>query len=132
MTELYRKKIITGSIESAGTENWNAGKRADTRSVLVAARRGIDISDHRARQIRPDDFERFDIIYVMDRANERALKQIAPPGMACKIKRIRKGVADSSDADVPDPYHGTEAHFEQVFEMLMESCNAVADEISKK
>jgi protein-tyrosine phosphatase len=46
--------------------------------VETAARHGIDISGQRARQLTPDDFDRFDLIFAMDRSNEATMKARAP------------------------------------------------------
>jgi protein-tyrosine phosphatase len=46
--------------------------------VETAARHGIDISMQRARQLTPDDFDRFDLIFAMDRSNEATMRARAP------------------------------------------------------
>ena len=129
MSEIYQTQRLKGVIDSAGTENWNAGKSADGRAILIASRKGIDISGHRARQVRPDDFQRFDVIYAMDRQNERALRKMAPPDKVFKIKRIRLAPANSPEADVPDPYHGNESQFQTVYDLLYERCTDLASKI---
>jgi protein-tyrosine phosphatase len=56
-------------IDSAGTHAYHIGEPPDPRTIAAAARRGVDLSDLRARQVRDDDFERFDLIVPMDRLN---------------------------------------------------------------
>src|SRR5574338_274228 len=56
-------------IDSAGTSDWNLGRPPDARTLAEGRRRGIDLSGLRARQVRADDFRRFDLILGMDRAN---------------------------------------------------------------
>lgn len=129
MKAIYVERSIRGVVESAGTEDWHVGKRADARSIKVAAEAGIDISDHCVRQICGDDFIKFDVIYAMDRDNERAIQAVAPEGLEMKVRRIRNAPADSCEADVPDPYEGNEKHFRQVFSILHERCDDVAGEI---
>lgn len=131
MQAIYDEEGIVGVIESAGTMNWNSGMAADPRSVKVAADNGIDIRGHRARQICAEDFERFDIIFVMDRENERAVRAIAPPAAAAKIRRIRNTPDHSADADVADPYSGNEKHFLAVYALLQERCREVSQEIAR-
>lgn len=131
MSAIYAETGICGTIESAGTIDWNLSKPADPRSVKVALASGIDIRHHRARTICVDDFDRFDLIVVMDRENERAVRAMAPPEAQSKIRRIRSAPDNSHEADVPDPYHGNESHFRHVFEILSERCRDLADEISR-
>jgi protein-tyrosine phosphatase len=125
MKSLYMERQIEGVVESAGTQDWNLGRPADARSVKIAAAVGIDIRDHRGRQICYEDFDRFDVIYVMDREIERSLRAMAPPEAVTKIRRIKSLIHDC-DIDVPDPYHGDERHFRQVFDMLHEYLIVVA------
>jgi protein-tyrosine phosphatase len=145
MKAIYAESQIDGLVESAGTADFNVGNPADHRSIKVAAEAGIDITDHRARQVTASDFERFDLIYVMDRDNERALLSIAPPAARVKIRRICAPAASASAAhsastsaaapvaasarhiaDVPDPYHGEMSHFREVFHLLHERCHHIA------
>ncbi len=149
MKAIYAESQIDGLVESAGTADFNVGNPADHRSIKVAAEAGIDITDHRARQVTASDFERFDLIYVMDRDNERALLSIAPPAARAKIRRICAPAASASAAhsaatsaatsaaapvaasarhiaDVPDPYHGEMSHFREVFHLLHERCHHIA------
>ena len=60
-------------IDSAGTHDYHVGKAPDPRSVSAAQRRGFDLTPLRARQVEDEDFERFDYILAMDRANLRDL-----------------------------------------------------------
>ena len=51
-------------IDSAGTGAWHVGESPDERSQTVGAQRGYPMSDLRARQVRPEDFEQFDYISI--------------------------------------------------------------------
>jgi protein-tyrosine phosphatase len=64
-------------VDSAGTGYWHTGELPDRRSIQVGRKHGIDITDQRARQFQPDDFERFDRIFVMDVHNRRDVLQLA-------------------------------------------------------
>ena len=56
-------------VDSAGTGSWHINKSPDIRSIEVAKSYGIDISKQKARQFNVMDFEKFDIIHVMDKSN---------------------------------------------------------------
>lgn len=100
-------------VESAGTENYHVGERADSRAIRVAEEHGYPLASHRARQVRCTDFESFDHLLAMDHVNLRALD-----GMQAESARVKPTLflteAGLGDADVPDPYYGAEEDFELV------------------
>ncbi|MCG7969010.1 MAG: low molecular weight phosphotyrosine protein phosphatase, partial [Candidatus Thiodiazotropha taylori] len=59
-------RILT---DSAGTIDYHAGGKPDRRARETANKRGIDLSDLRARQVRLSDFDQFDYVLAMDRSN---------------------------------------------------------------
>jgi protein-tyrosine phosphatase len=123
MTYMLEKHGREGTAHSAGTSDWNVGSQADRRSIKVGLDRGIDIRAHRARQLRKEDFEEYDAIFVMDGSNEKAVKSVAPKAVHHKIKRIIE-----PDGDVPDPYHSDESAFRDVFDTLWHQCERLAKE----
>lgn len=120
MRELLERERLTAEIEidSAGTGAWHVGERPDQRSSAAAKRRGIELRG-RAREFVAKDFERFDYIVAMDRANQRDLLQMAGNGsQRAKISLFRNHDPDSpADADVPDPYYGEGDGFEPVLDI---------------
>ena len=70
-------------IDSAGTYGGHAGQLPDTRMRRAAAQRGYELT-HRARQVREEDFERFDMIVVMDDMNYETLHRLAPSRAAAQ------------------------------------------------
>lgn len=110
--------------DSAGTGNWHAGDPPDPRSVEVAASHGIDISGQRARQVEPDDFDRFDLIFAMDRSNAATLRARAPSAPRGRILLFLDDTLGSR-ADVPDPYYGGADGFEDVYQLLRQGCGAL-------
>ena len=65
------------SVASAGTMGW-VGSGADPASVEAAAERGVDISAHRARELRSDEVLAADLVLAMARDHEDALVDLAP------------------------------------------------------
>jgi protein-tyrosine phosphatase len=117
-------------IDSAGTGNWHIGKSPDHRSIAVAKKNGIDISKQKCRQFAIQDFENFDIIYAMDASNFDDLMVLAPNKISKqKVKLILDEVFPNENVDVPDPYYGTENGFNQVFLMLDEACQNIANKL---
>lgn len=109
------------SVDSCGTGHWHAGGPADPRSVLVAQRHGVAI-DHVARQVQPpDDFARFTWIIAMDRRNRADLLRLgADPNRVHLMRSFDARIAHWPDdmLDVPDPYTGSDAGFQLVYDML--------------
>lgn len=117
--------------ESAGTGGWHQGDPPDHRSITVARGHGIDISRQRARQLRLDDFNGFDLIFAMDRDNLRNIVRLAPHDSSADIHLFMDFVAGTS-RDVPDPYYGDIGDFERVFAMVDEGCRNLIDILLRK
>jgi protein-tyrosine phosphatase len=107
-------------IESAGTEDYHEGEPPDHRTVKCALEKGVDLSRQRARQVKPADFTGFDYIYAMDSGHYRILTKRAPKTAQEKITMFR-----ADGADVPDPWYGTEADFENVYALVHENATAL-------
>jgi protein-tyrosine phosphatase len=116
---LAREGIEGVEVDSAGTGVWHIGNPADPRAIAAASERGVEISGA-ARQVRPADFEEFDLILAMDRSNHANLLAMegADPG---KVRLFRE-MAGEGDLDVPDPYYGGEDGFAEVLDILESGC----------
>ena len=123
LKHIYDENNIDGIVESAGTMDWNVGSQADPRAVSAARANGVDVSRHRARQVAPGDFERFDIIFAMDKANKFSLNKIAPAAHKHKIRLL------GGDTEILDPYHSNEAAFHAAYKVIYGYCHqAVLDQ----
>jgi protein-tyrosine phosphatase len=116
---------------SAGTGGWHHGDPPDHRSIAVARRYGIDISTQRARQLREEDFNTFDLIFAMDRSNLRDVVRRAPHNSSADI-HLFMDFAGGTSRDVPDPYYGDTEDFERVYTMLNEGCSNLLDIMFRK
>ncbi|GGB74827.1 protein-tyrosine-phosphatase [Flavobacterium suaedae] len=120
-------------VDSAGTGNWHAGEQPDKRSMKTAKNRGLDISTQRARQIKTSDFEDFDYIFVMDSSNYENVIKLAPNKAAKnKVTMIMDFLHADGGIEVPDPYFGGNDGFENVYDMLDETCTIIADKLIKE
>ena len=114
-------------IDSAGTAAYHVGNLPDTRSIAVANKYGIDISNQRARKFDVADFESFDIIYAMDESNYQNILNLARNIKdERKVKLILNESNPNQNLSVPDPYYGGKDGFENVFSMLNEACEIIA------
>jgi protein-tyrosine phosphatase len=118
-------------LDSAGTGSWHIGSAPDARASAAAAGRGVQLAGE-ARQVSEQDFEDFDLVLAMDRANLRDLRALAPDGDEEKVRLLREfdpASAHGSDLDVPDPYYGAAGGFEEVFDLVEAACRGLLEEI---
>lgn len=64
-------------VDSAGTANYHVGCTPDKRSIAVARKYGLNISNCSGRQFTVADFDTFDYIYVMDTSNYKHVLGLA-------------------------------------------------------
>jgi len=118
-------------IDSAGTANYHSGLKPDSRSIEVANNYGIDISHQRARQFITSDFDKFDYIYAMDSSNyENIMRLSRNDNDSSKVKLILNESPQINISDVPDPYYGGNQGFENVYQLLEEACNSIANKLT--
>jgi len=103
--------------DSAGTLDYHVGEPPDPRTQAAAKRRGYDLGELRARHVLRDDFERFDYVLAMDKANLRQLERLCPREHAHKLKLFLE-FGDGSPREVPDPYYGGPEAFERVLDLV--------------
>lgn len=118
-------------VDSAGTGAYHVGEKPDKRSIAVANTNGIDISNQKARKFTVEDFNLFDVIYVMDNSNYKNVISLARNEQdSAKVKLILNEVFPDENLDVPDPYYGGEFGFKNVYNMLNEACDIIANKIN--
>ena len=134
MRALVREAGLKGEIEldSAGTGGWHVGSPPDPRAVAAASARGIAL-DGSARTVGRDDFDDFDLLLAMDRANMRELRQLAPDEQArAKVRLLREfdpSFTSGEGLDVPDPYYGAAGGFDEVLELVQAACGGLLEQI---
>lgn len=117
-------------VDSAGTANYHVGSLPDKRSIAVAKKHGIDISNQRCKHFTSKHFKEFDYIYVMDKSNyENVIKLATSENDKQKVKLILNESYPNQDLEVPDPYYGGNDGFEDVFQMLDKACDEIANKL---
>ena len=118
-------------VDSAGTGDWHTGQQPDPRSIATARQHGIDISRQCARQLKPHDLDRFDLVLAMDSQNYRDILRLATTKeQGEKVQLIMNFVTPGRNQAVPDPYWDDNG-FEQVFGMLEEACGKLVERFIK-
>jgi protein-tyrosine phosphatase len=111
--------------DSAGTADYHIDAAPDLRSQRAAAQRGYDISELRARQLQPADFQHFDLLLAMDEENLAAMRALAPPGCAERARLFLSYAPQVSQSAVPDPYYGGPEGFETVLDLAEHGSRAL-------
>lgn len=101
---IFRTLAPEVETDSCGTGDWHLGEPPYGPMQDAARARGHDISDLRARQLSPADFDRFDLIVAMDRDNVAAIEAIRPADNTTPVRLMTDFVPDAGTDHVPDPY----------------------------
>ena len=145
-------------VDSAGTGGWHEREAADPRTVRVLARHGYQ-SRHTARQLKPADLARRDLVVALDSGHLRTLRvwaanleagaadnaaddtaardgrpgKSAAPGPVAQLRLLREfdPAADPDRLDVPDPYYGSLAGFEECLAMVEDAMPGLLSHIGK-
>lgn len=119
-------------IDSAGTSSFHVGERADSRMLDHASRRGIDLPS-RSRQFVKEDFQNFDYIIAMDRSNHRNILGVSNSSEDHKkVFMMSDFKIAREEIDVPDPYYGGAAGFEEVLDIVTDGSKGLFLRIKKE
>jgi len=116
-------------VDSAGTGGYHIGSKPDSRSISVGLKYNIDIRNQRCRKFTADDFENFDLIYVMDKSNYANVIAQANHNHEIAKVRLLLNELEPGDKEVPDPYYDDNG-FEHVFKLIDAACEVIADNLS--
>lgn len=133
MQEKIDKYNLNAKVESAGFESFHVNDTPDYRAIKTMHAHGIDISKHKARLFRVEDFQKFDKIYVMDQYNYQDVLALAKGADdSDKVDLILNVIEPGKDKIVPDPYYGGVAGFENVYNLLDQATEIIARQILGK
>ncbi|MFI0471460.1 low molecular weight protein-tyrosine-phosphatase [Halomonas sp. HMF6819] len=134
---VFRKALVDAGlaceveVDSCGIGDWHVGKAPDERAQKAALCRGVDISELKARTLRPEDFDAFDYVLGMDRDNLDAIRAMAPDGCRARIGLFLE-YAEVSETEVPDPYFGGEQGFEHVLDLIEAASQGLIEALRKR
>jgi protein-tyrosine phosphatase len=100
------------TVTSSGTGDWHVGSPMDGRAAATLTGAGYDPSRHRARQYDAASAGRHDLVLAMDHDNLADLGGVSPR------VRLFRDFDPVGTGDVPDPYYGGDAGFEEVLTMV--------------
>ncbi|PCK31341.1 low molecular weight protein-tyrosine-phosphatase [Pseudoalteromonas piscicida] len=119
---------LTTQVDSAGTIGYHQGNPPDPRSVAAGSARGYDFSGMAAQQVKPSDFEDYDLILCADESNYRDLVSICPSGLEHKVQLFLV-YGEATESEVPDPYYGGEHGFEHVLDLIEAASETIINKI---
>ena len=132
LREPIKETSLEIALDSAGTSNYHIGEHPDKRTIENALKHNINISKLKARQFSVLDYDNFDLIFVMDSSNYSDVISLARNNEDIrKVEMILNRVYPNANMSVPDPYFGGEQGFENVFTILNNACEIIADSLDK-
>ena len=120
---ILRKRILelklSMEVDSAGTAAYHVGEAPDQRMRKTGIENDTPIDDLRARQFVVEDFDRFDVIFVMDQSNKSNILNLARNETdKAKVFLMLNESNPEKNLEVPDPYYGGDQGFQGVYDML--------------
>lgn len=121
-------------VDSAGTIDMHQGSQPDKRSVQIAEKYGVDISNQRSRPITKEDLDQFDKIYCMDLSNFKNVISLAENEKQRQKISLLMEAADlnHSSGEVADPYWSELDGFEKVYHQIDEACEIIAKKLQQQ
>lgn len=116
-------------IASAGTSAVRVGDPPSPLAVEVAAARGYDIADCRARHATAELIEHFDFVLAMTRVHLAELRWLAPRNLAGKPQLLMSYDPSAGVQDVSDPYGGSRRDYERALDLIEAGCRGLLDQI---
>lgn len=103
------------------------GATVSANAVLAMKEKGIDISEHKAYQLREKDVEEADLILTMTDGQKMMISQLAPD------KIFTLGEFSGNDYDIADPYGGDLTEYretaDEIYDMMVDAAEKLADMI---
>lgn len=122
LEHMVKERGLDWEIDSAGTGDWHVGEAPDKRSIAIAKKYGVDISNQCCRVFRVADFDNYDRIYVMDKNNLLDVLSLARSDQDRTKVTLFLGTGT-----VPDPYYDND-QFEPVYKMIEKRCRELIEE----
>jgi len=123
---ILKSKAKNLKADSAGTAGYHIGKKPDVRSIDIAKKHNIDLTNQRARQFNTIDFDDFDKIYAMDNDNDSKIISLASNQEDIdKVDLILNEIYPNKFQSVPDPYYGGDEGFQKIYNLLEASCELI-------
>jgi protein-tyrosine-phosphatase len=101
-------------VSSAGTNAWD-GSPASDGALLIGMERGLDLSEHRSRQLTPQIIAESDLILAMAPAHVARVKELDPKANVYLLSGYSSG---SEGHPIQDPFGGDLAAYRDAFDEI--------------
>ena len=108
-------------VSSAGTGPWHEGEPMHPLAQVSLARGGYPDHRHVAHQIVSAELGCIDLMVALDRRHQQTLRSLGADPARLALLRAFDPAAGAA-ADVPDPYYGDDAVFDECREMIAAGC----------
>jgi len=128
MAEMVMKHMVSQKgvgdefyIESAATSTEEIGNNIYPPAQRMLRSKGVPVDMNKtARQVKKSDYEKFDMIYLMDRYNERNIMRILGSDPDNKVKMLLY-------RDVADPWYTGD--FLTTYEDIVDGCTDILEKL---
>ncbi len=124
--------------DSAATHAYHIGDLPDKRTRQNAESHGLTLT-HKCRKLHGEDFSVFDYIVAMDHHNMENIQSISNRSLGisqtdetCFLYRKFDNPKGSKILEVPDPYYGETADFEEVYQIVSRCAEGFLDWLMEK
>jgi protein-tyrosine phosphatase len=124
-THKAKAQGLSLTIDSAGTVGAHAREKPDHRAQKVGVERGYSFDGLKARKVKVEDFDKFDLILAMDNDNVEELKKVAPSNLQHKILLFLDFAKNHEENEVPDPYYGGVNGFRFVLDLVEDASDGL-------
>jgi len=129
LKEHHLDKIV--QVDSCGFDRYHRGEPPFYMAIQTAKKHGINIENQQQRLFIPEDFDRFDKIYVMDSNNYRLVKNMSRDNEDMKkVDYLLNLVHPNENRPVPDPWNGTEKDYEHAFQLIDTACDVIINSLA--
>jgi len=127
----HKAKIqgLSLNVDSAGTVGAHAKEKPDHRAKKVGVERGYNFDGIKARKVKVQDFDDFDLILAMDNANLEYLQKISPVHLQSKAMLFLDFSKNHEENEVPDPYYGGAHGFRFVLDLIEDASDGLLKQI---
>ena len=119
------------TVASCGTGDWHTGQPMDHRAAATLSAHDYDPTLHRARLFDATWLDDHDLVLAMDEQNLSDVLAATPDADAERVLLFRDFDPVGTGGEVPDPYYGGDAGFEEVLGMVERTSAALVAALPK-
>ncbi len=118
-------------ITSAGTGGWHEGEPMDPRTGAALRRAAYPDHPHIAHQVSRRGLAEIDLVVALDRRHQKTLRGLgADPSRLVLLRSFDPSAGAATD--VPDPYYGDDAGFDDCLAMIARGCRGLITALAKQ